>query len=281
MKALHLFLPLIITMLVTTFAANAGTRAVVEIEVIKGDSIEKYAEIITFDENRGRIDFVGNDKKLTEETPYIMTVDGGKSWVMADKPKDKFYCTSMQTEEFFKILGNKVTGAIDFFNVKAEAPTVKKTLEQPGPEVLGYKTTHVQIETHARAYTRLLFFKFEYKVKIVEDLWYTEEREIHPIRKRWLDALTQSGNSIIDQFSSDFLANLPGPVLKTQSVVDIINVRKDETKTQKENTIYTKIEELKPEQLDEIFKMPECEAMDEKEVEEKAKALFSAGRIML
>lgn len=165
--------------------------------------------------------------------------------------------------------------------MKAESPTVKKTLEQPGPEILGYKTTRVQIETHARAYTRLLFFKFEYKVKIVEDMWYAPELEIHPIRKKWLDALTQSGNNIIDQFSSDYLANLPGAVLKTQSVVDITNVRKDETKTQKENTIYTKFEELGPEELDKIFKMPKCEPMDEKEVEEKAKALFSAGRIML
>ncbi|MGB5277610.1 MAG: hypothetical protein WBO16_12590 [Gammaproteobacteria bacterium] len=280
MKILQLFSSIII-MLAATFTVNAGTRAVVEIEVIKGDNVEKSAEIITFDDKRARIDFVGEGRKVTDQTPYIMTLDGGDSWVMGDKPKNEFYCTSMQTEEFFKILGGKVTGAIDFFNVKAESPTVKKTLEQPGPEILGYKTTRVQIETHARAYTRLLFFKFEYKVKIVEDMWYAPELEIHPIRKKWLDALTQSGNNIIDQFSSDYLANLPGAVLKTQSVVDITNVRKDETKTQKENTIYTKFEELGPEELDKIFKMPKCEPMDEKEVEEKAKALFSAGRIML
>jgi hypothetical protein len=281
MKIVQLVSSISTTLLVATFTVNAGTRAVVEIEVIKGDNVEKSAEIITFDDKRARIDFVGEDRKITAETPYIMTLDGGDSWVIGDKPKNEFYCTSMQIDEFFKIVGSKVTGAIDFFNVKAEAPTVKKTLEQPGPEMLGFKTTHVQIETHARAYTRLLFFKFEYKVKIVEDLWYAPERKIHPIRKKWIDALTQSGNSIIDQFSSDYLVNLPGAILKTQSVVDIINVRKNETKTQKENTVFTKFEELAPEELDKIFKMPECEPMDEKEVEEKAKALFSAGRIML
>jgi hypothetical protein len=281
MKKLQLLLPIILVISVVSFSADAGTRAVVEAEAIENGNVEKSAQIVTFDEKRARIDFVGADGKVTDQTPYIMTVDGGNSWVMGDKPKGEFYCTSMQTEQFFKTIGGKLTGAIDFFNVKVETPTVKKTVEEPGPEIMGYKTTHVQLETHARAYTRLLFFKFEYKVKIIDDMWYTTEREIHPIRKKWLDALTQSGNKVIDQFIADLLGNLPGPVLKTQSVAAITNVRKDETKTLEENTIFTEFEELAKEELDKVFVMPKCEPMDEKEVEEKAKALFSQGRIML
>lgn len=107
MKILQLFSSIII-MLAATFTVNAGTRAVVEIEVIKGDNVEKSAEIITFDDKRARIDFVGEGRKVTDQTPYIMTLDGGDSWVMGDKPKNEFYCTSMQTEEFFKILGARL-----------------------------------------------------------------------------------------------------------------------------------------------------------------------------
>jgi hypothetical protein len=66
----------------------------------------------------------------------------------------------------------------------------------------------LQLETNAHAYAWFLFIKFEYSVKIIDDLWYTTE-------------------------------------------------------------------------LDNIFKMPECEAMDDDEVEEKARALFSADKIML
>lgn len=45
--------------------------------------------------------------------------------------------------------------------------------------------------------------------------------------------------------------------------------------------VVTEIEELKSSELDEIFKMPECVTMDDDEVQEKAKALLSADRIML
>ena len=270
-----------VVLLLTAFTVNAGTRGVIEVEIIKGASVEKYAEIYTFDDERFRIDFVGEDLKITDETPYIMTVDGGEQWVMGDKPKDKFYCSAVNTEEFFKNLGNQVTHAVDFFNVKAESPTIKQIHEEPGPEILGYNTTHVQLETNARAYAWFLFFKFEYTVKIIDDLWYTTDVEIHPIRKKWINALTQSGNNIIDQTFTSYTSKLSGPVLKSESVMDITNIRKDSVKTEKQRTVVTELEELKSEEMDRIFKMPECETMDDDEIQEKGKALFSAGKIML
>ncbi len=274
-----LFLTVII--LLTTFNVKAGTRGVIEVEVIEGDSVQKHAEIYTFDDKRFRIDFVGEGLKITDETPYVMTVDGGEHWVMANKPKDKYYCSKVQTEEFFRNLGDQVTHAVDFFNVKAESPTIKQILEEPGPEMLGFSTTHVQLETNAKAYAWFLFFKFEYTVKIVDDIWYTTDVEIHPVKKKWLNALTQSGNSIVDDLFTDFTSKLPGPVLKSETVMDITNVRKNDIKTEKQNTVVTKVEEIKSEELDRIFKMPECEVMDDDEIQEKGKALFSAGKIML
>ena len=60
-----------------------------------------------------------------------------------------------------------------------------------------------------------------------------------------------------------------------------MNVRKYSTRTEKQRTVVTEIEEIKSEELDEIFRMPECENMDDDEIQEKGKALFSAGKIML
>lgn len=260
---------------------QAGTRAVIEVEIEEEGNTEKYFEIITFDDERFRIDFVGEDKKVTEETPYIMTADGGDTWIMGDKPKDRFYCSEMQTEAFFQNLGDQVTHAVDFFNVKAETPTVKQVLEEPGPEIVGFKTTHVQLETNAKAYAWFLFFKFEYSVKIVDDLWYTTDVEIHPVRKKWINALTQSGNSIIDRLFSNYVEKLPGPILKTESVMDITNIRKNSTKTQKQRTLVIAVEEVDAAELDKLFKLPECEIMDDDEIQEKGKALMSAGKLML
>ena len=264
-----------------SLTVTAGTQAVFEIEVIKGDNVEKHVEVLTFDDTRFRIDFLGPDMKRTDESPYIMTVDNGENWVIGSKPKKRFYCSSMQTEEFFKNIGSQVTSAIDYFNVKADSPVVKQTLKEPGPEIQGFKTTHVRIETNARAHARFLFIKFEYTVKIVDDLWYTTDVEIHPIRKRWINALMHSDNQIIDQLFADFTKTLGGPVLKSETVVDITNVRKNKTDTQKESTLLTSVKELAPEELDNIFQMPKCKPMDDDDVKDNAQELLSAGKLTL
>jgi len=115
MKNLITSLLALLALLITVFTVEAGTRVVLENEVIKGDNVEKSAEIVTFDENRARIDFVGADKKITEQTPYIMTVDGGENWVMGDTSEDRFYCSKMQTEEFFKNIGGAAYRCNGFF----------------------------------------------------------------------------------------------------------------------------------------------------------------------
>ena len=264
-----------------TSVATAGTRAVVQIEVTERDRTDKYFEIITFDDKRFRIDFVGEDRQVTAETPYIMTIDEGATWVIGDKPENMFYCSEVQTEEFFQNLGTQVTRAVEFFNVKAEAPVVKQVLEEPGPDILGFKTTHVRIETEASAYASFLLIKFEYAVKLVDDIWYTTDLEIHPIRQKWLNALTQSGNDIIDQLFNDYVAKLPGPVLKSESVTEVTNVRKKSTKTQKEQTIVLSVEDVSSDELDRLFVKPSCETMDDDEIKEKGKTLFSAGKLAL
>ncbi len=176
-------------LLITAPSVSAGYRVSFEITVIEenGES-QTHIETLTFDDTRFRIDFAGADGKRTEESPYIMTVDNGGTWYIGDKPDNKFYCSQMKTNEFFENIGEQVTGAMEFFNVKAEQPVIKKVFEKPVADIHGFKTTHLQLETHASAYAWILFLKFEYKVKIVDDIFYTADLELHPIRKKWLDA---------------------------------------------------------------------------------------------
>ena len=281
MKNFRILLLSSIFFLFTVFSVEAGTRVVVEVEVTKGGNIETSNEIITFDKDRFRIDFPGPGKEVTDQTSYIMTVNGGDNWVIADKQDDVFYCTEMKTEDFFRRLGSRATSAMKFFRVKVKSPTIKKILEEPGPDIQGYKTTHVQYETNAKGYANLLVVKFEYSVKVIDDLWYTTELEIHPVKKKWMNALALSGNSLIDKMVADITAKLAGPVLKRETVIDITNVRKKETKTQKKRTIIKKVEELSTGELDKVFKMPECKMMEDNEVEKRARVLYSAGKLML
>ena len=261
--------------------ADAGNGILQQVEVSKGKKTKTFTQIITLDEERARIDFARADPRVDGETPYIMTVDGGETWVKGDKPRDEYYCTSMQTNAFFRTVGQRLADAIDLYNVSAEAPTVEKTLEEPGPEILGFKTTRVPLETRAKAHAWLLLVRFEYEVTIVEDLWYTTDIAIHPIRERWLNAITQTGNDLIDQYADAYISKLPGPVLKTEMTMDIADLRRQKVKRRTEHTVYTEVEEVAPEVLDQVFTMPAYQPMSDDEVEERAKALFSARRLML
>lgn len=281
MKNFRTLLVSSIIFLLTVFSAEAGTRVVVEVEVTKGDNVEISNEIITIDKDRFRIDFPGPGKEVSDKTSYIMTVNGGDNWVIADKQNDMFYCTEMQTEEFFKRLGSRATSAIKFFRVKVKSPTIKKILEEPGPEIFGYKTTHVQFETNAKGYANLLVVKFEYSVKVIDDLWYTTELDIHPVKKKWINALAQSGNGLIDNMVADITAKLAGPILKRETVIDITNIRKEQTKTQKKRSVIKAVEDISAGELDKVFKMPECQVMEDNDVEKRAKVLFSADKLML
>ncbi len=101
------------------------------------------------------------------------------------------------------------------------------------------------------------------------------------MEKKWVNALAQSGNGLIDEMVVDITAKLAGPVLQRKTVIDITNVRKKETKIQKKRTIIKTVEEPSTGELDKIFKMPECKVMEDNEVDKKAKVLFSADKLML
>jgi hypothetical protein len=69
--------------------------------------------------------------------------------------------------------------------------------------------------------------------------------------------------------------------IRDRSVIEITNIRKNETDTHKDRTTTLTAQELSQNEMDDIFQMPDCIPMDDDEIREKAKALFSAGKIML
>jgi hypothetical protein len=127
-----------ITLLLLIFAPSvyAGYRVSYEITITKENGEPSvHFETLTFDDTRFRIDFLDEDGKKTEQSPYIMTADNGGTWYIGDKPDKKFYCSHMKTNEFFESIGEQATGAMEFFNVKAEKPVITKVFEKPVADV--------------------------------------------------------------------------------------------------------------------------------------------------
>lgn len=260
----------------------AATVAIVEIELTDRDKSLKKHENITIDGDKARLDFLGEAKERTDQTPYLLTVDGGKSWVLGNTDKGKFYCANVDPVTFFKNIGEIVTEVMALVNPKVFEVKINKTKEEPGSKILDLSTTHVQLVTTANAQATFMFKKYEYKLKITDDVWYTTELEIQPFRKRWMEALTHSGYEKLDNMFADWAKNVPGPILKLESEVKLTNVKKNETDTQKEKAEITAFKEVKAEELPKgTFTVPKCENINQKQLEATVKDMAKEGKFGL
>ena len=260
----------------------AATAVTVEIKLTEGDKLLTKREIITIDGDKARLDFLGEAKARTDKTPYMLTVDGGKSWVLGNTYKGEFYCANVDPVDFFKNIGEIVTDVVALVSPKVLDINVKKAKEEPGPKIMDFPTTHVQLVTTAKAQATFMFKKYEYTIKIIDDLWYTTKLEIQPFRKRWMEALKQSGYEKLDKMFSDWSKELPGPVLKQQSEIILTNVIKNEIQTQKEKAEITSIKEVKSEELPKgIFTIPKCEKINQTQLESTAKDMAKEGKLGL
>jgi len=255
-------------------------RATIVTDVVEEDKKTKDNEIMTADgDQKVRLEMLGEEKKPTDKTPYLLTVDGGKTWVIGNKAEA--FCAQMDTAEFFQYLGQLAVKYGGLLNLDIADPEIKKVLEEKGPDMLGYPTQHIRLETTAAAKASAVFKKYDYQVHITDDIWYTPKMEIHPVRKRWLEALSQSGYKELDSLADQWANNLSGAVLKQESEIKITNVIKQKEDIIRETTRIVTLEKLKPTDLPEhTFQMPKCKKISKKEMRKTAMDLFERGKIL-
>ena len=255
-------------------------RATIVTEIVEKDKKDSDTEIITIDgDNKVRLEFLGTEKKPSDKTPYLLTIDGGKTWVIGNKAEA--FCAQMDTREFFRYLGSLAHKFEGIANMEIIDPQVKKVLEQKGPKILGYPTNHVRLESTAAGKAAVMFKKYDYKLHITDDIWYSTELKMHPFRKRWLEALSQSGYKQLDTLIDQWTAHLPGAILKQESVIKVTNVLKKEEDISTEKTRVVTIEKLKSSDIPKhTFQMPKCKIISKKEMRDTAKDLFKKGKIL-
>jgi hypothetical protein len=189
-------------------------------------------QILTYDENRVRVDLPGTKEEVTASTPYLLTIDGGDSWVLADQ--EDAFCTKMETEKFFKDVGSSLRRLGKLVGLKVAPVEMTKVLEEPGPEILGFPTTHIRLESAISGEARLIIKKYEYTAKLSEDIWYTTDLEMHPIRKKWIAALTQSGIPGFEDLTSKWSEHVQGAVARHVLQLELTDVVKGKTTTTRE-----------------------------------------------
>jgi hypothetical protein len=192
-----------------------------------------------------------------------LTIDGGNSWVIGNKAEA--FCAQMDTAEFFRYLGSLALRFEGIANLEIADPQVKKALEQEGPKIFDYPTVQVRLVSTAAGKAAVMFKKYDYKVQITDDIWYTTKLEMHPVRKRWLEALSQSGYKQLDTLINQWTAHLSGAILKQESVIKVTNIIKKEEDISTEKTRVVTIEKLKSSDIPKhTFQMPKGKTISKK-----------------
>lgn len=266
--------------IVFTGTATAGLRIVTESEITEKNKTRKETEIVTVDNGRARFEFLRGSAERSEKTPYLLTVDGGESWILGDVRKGEFYCATFNISEYFRDVGKMLIRVEGWVNPTIERLQVEKLLEEPGPEMLGHATTHVRLQIVAKATASVLLKKFEYSIKIVDDAWYAPDLEIHPIEERWMDALTQSGYGRLDEMFIEWSRHLQGSLMKLDSVVEVTNRKTGETSVSNESHHVVSRETLEAGEIDEkLFAVPECKALTKKQFKRVTTDMFKEGKL--
>ena len=277
----RIWIMLLVFLFVALPVAAETLRVTIVTDMVEKDKPkDKDTEIITIDgDKKVRIELLGKEEKPSDTTPYLLTIDGGNNWVIGNK--QEAYCAQMDTKEFFQYLGSLALKVEGIANMEITDPQVKKVLEQKGPKILGYPTTHVRLVTTAAGKASVVFQKYDYKVQITDDIWYSDDLAMHPVRKCWLEALSNSGYPQLDTLIDQWATNIPGAILKQESVMKLTNVIKNEEETHSENTRVVSVEKLKPSDVPkQTFGMPACKSISKKEMRGTAKDLFDKGKLL-
>ena len=267
---------LIVAVLFVTFAmpVMAASRYTIVTELItEGQSPRSEVAIITLAGDRGRIDFVERNGREEEGGLYLMTLDGGKTAVLGNRGKS--ICSEWDSEEFFREMGKLLHKARRWTNLEITDAKVEKVSEKPGPELLGYATSHVRLVTMASVKYSVLSKKHKLALKITDDFWMAPQLEIHPIEQQWINAQTSTGFDQLDQLMDSWHSHLPAAVLKQESVYKIKDLEKNKESTKVEKITVKSIEELDSSKIPvELFDMPKCKKASQKEMEAAAKDMF-------
>ena len=258
---------------------DAAMVVTIDIEYSKNEDTRHKKHVVTIDGDRVRFDFLGTEKEKTGQTPYLLTVDGGRNYVLGNQRKGKFFCASVEPVDFFNRLGSSLSSFEALVKPRTLEITLTKTLEQPGPDMLGYPTTHVQLVMTAEAEASFFFKKYKTVVRHTDDLWYTTAVEIQPFKKLWMESMAQTGYPRFDELFRERARLIPGPILKLESEMVTTNVIEEKTTIEREKARITSVEQVSSGDIPAaVFEVPECRRITQKQLISTAVDMFGGSK---
>lgn len=256
--------------------AHAASRTTTVTEIKRGDNVEKRTEVLTIDGDKARLDMYSGKESSDKNAPYLLTVDGGKTWILVNAQDAKSVCTQWNTKTFFSSVGDLIQYAEKFVNAEVSVGGIDVKLDEEGPAILGYKTRHMKIVSIINAKAHFLFWTREYTLEFQDEIWVSPDLKLSPVEQVWVDSLSKSGYRKIDILSQAWNEQVKGTILKQVSVVTMHNVTKNEKKAKTESIAVTKLEKIKSEELPPgTFETPKCVKVTEQQMEKAAKEMLT------
>jgi len=272
-----------LTFTLVALQGYAAEVATIEMQSAKNDGAPvTRTNVITIDDKRVRIDYLGVESKKTAVTPYLLTLNAGKDWVFGDLKDNQFYCAKMDMKDFFHDLGDIISRIDKYTDPEFFDTKVELLVKEAGPEILGYSTTHLRIKTTAKFSASFMHKKFKYGITKVGDIWYTNDRQVHPAKQRWVEALTHTGYEQLDQLSSGFRSKITGPILKQNTVMEITNYKENKVDKYIENMRAVSLKVVASSEIPEAtFDKPDCKKINKKQTRKAASSMFKEGKLKL
>ena len=253
---------------------SAATRSVIDYEIHRGSNVETLTEVFTIDGEKARLDIFPDHDMQATNAPFMLTVDGGKTWYLSDD-KNRSLCTEWDTKAFFKGVGELILYAEDLVGAYVSEAKFDVVLDEPGPMMLGHKTRHMRIHSSFNAKARVLLVKREYNLEFKDEIWTSPDLKLHPIEQSWVDAMSDTGYAKVDRLSKQWNQNAPGTVVKMISDVTLQNVTKNKKRQKQEKIQITKLEDIESANIPpETFKIPDCKNVSKKEMERAARDML-------
>ena len=273
---------LVLTLLAASGSATAASVITVAYEASKNDAIIKNTNIMTFAGAKLRVDYLGSESKRSKTTPFLLTTDNGKSWVLGNQDEGTYYCASMATNEFFNVIGNLITKIDSYTSPEYSNTRVEQTLEEAGPKIFDHPTVHVRIQSSTKVKAAFLFKTFEFEINKVDDFWYARDMQMHPARQHWIEALTHSGYAHFDNLSQQIRGSIKGALLRQETVMLVTDLKKKKTDRFGRKINITSVKEVKDSELAaDIFTKPACRDISKDQVKDVAKGMFKEGKLTL
>lgn len=267
----------VITLLFFSVSVHAATRTTIVSEIKRGDQTEVRTDVFTVDGEKARLNVYSGTNTAAKVSSYMLTRDGGKTWYLSDTKTNKNLCTTWNTREFFRGVGELILYAEDLVGAEVTVDKFDVLLDEPGPEMLGYKTRHLKLRYSLNAVAWILFSKREYKLEFQDEAWVSTDLKLSNIEQSWVNAMSETGYAKIDYLSKKWNEKAPGTVIKIISDVNLRNITKNKDRKKQEREQITKIEKLNSNEIAaELFAKPTCEKVSNKEMEEAAKDMLTA-----